>query len=218
MSGRYDYGEEPDDIYRRHDNCGCKVTYENGRERQDVWTKKSWEVPEIEEPDTKPTVFSSEEAKALEAKQLAKFAPLTGEKSGGIIKLSINLFDKTDPLYLDALSIEEIDGFEDVCIHGSSKSVQKIIDGKLTNMDAKDFADFLRKSTNYKGKDIRLASCSTAKGDNSIAQQLSRELGVKVMAPDSDVYYAPNEGVLFVGCPYANTGKWRIFDNGVEIE
>ena len=36
VAGRYEYGEEPDDIYRRHDNCDCTVTFENGRQRQDV--------------------------------------------------------------------------------------------------------------------------------------------------------------------------------------
>ena len=45
MAGRYVYGEEPDDIYRRHDNCGCSVTFENGRKRQDVWSKREWEAP-----------------------------------------------------------------------------------------------------------------------------------------------------------------------------
>lgn len=44
-AGRYEYGEEPEDIYRRHDNCGCSVTFENGRQRQDVWSKRTWEVP-----------------------------------------------------------------------------------------------------------------------------------------------------------------------------
>lgn len=45
MAGRYAYGEEPDDIYRRHDNCDCTVTFENGRKRQDVWSKRTWEAP-----------------------------------------------------------------------------------------------------------------------------------------------------------------------------
>lgn len=40
MAGRYVYGEEPHDVYRRHDNCGCTVVYENGRQRQNVWTKR----------------------------------------------------------------------------------------------------------------------------------------------------------------------------------
>ncbi len=36
-----------------------------------------------------------------------------------IIKLRINLFDIQDPLYLDAVSVDELDDFLDVCIHGS---------------------------------------------------------------------------------------------------
>ena len=36
LAGRYDYATAPDDIFRRHDNCTCTVTYECGRQRQDV--------------------------------------------------------------------------------------------------------------------------------------------------------------------------------------
>ena len=132
------------------------------------------------------------------------------------IKLRINLFDKQDQLYLDAFSVDEIPGFSDICMHGSPTSVQNMINGKIENMNAKEFAEFLRTSTNYNGEDIRLASCATGKGDNSFAQQLSKELGVRVMAPDDDLYYLPNEGTMFVGSPYTNTGTWRIFNNGVE--
>lgn len=62
----------------------------------------------------------------------------------------------------------------------------------------------------------RLASCSTGKGNNSFAQQPSKELGVRVKAPDDDVYFAPNEGIMFVGSHNMNIGHWRIFNNGVE--
>ena len=83
-------------------------------------------------------------------------------------------------------------------------------------MSASEFASYLKESTNYNGGDIRLASCETDKSDNSFAQQLSKELGVRVMEPYSDVYYASNEGVLFVGSPHANVGEWRVFNNGEE--
>ena len=134
------------------------------------------------------------------------------------IKLKVNFFDKSDPIYFDALSIEEESGFEDICIHGSPDSVQRVVDGKPVNMNAKEFAQFLKNETSYKGGNIRLASCSAGKGDNSFAQQLSKELGVTVKAPDNDVYYIPDDGVLFVGSPYSNTGNWRIFRNGEEIK
>lgn len=134
-----------------------------------------------------------------------------------IIKLQINLFDTSDPLYVEAYSMEEEDGFENVCMHGSPNSVQRIINGVPTNYSAVEFAEYLRKTKEYNGTDLKLLSCSTGKGDNSFAQQLSKELGIKVKAPDDDVYYAVEEGIAFVGASNANTGKWRLFENGVEI-
>lgn len=72
VAGRYRYGEEPDDIYRRHDNCDCTVTFENGRKRQDVWSKREWEVPKPGAGAGDPVVFTKEQAEALQKeKQLS---------------------------------------------------------------------------------------------------------------------------------------------------
>ena len=141
---------------------------------------------------------------------------LTKGRKSGTIRLGINLFDKSEPLYIDAFSIEEIPGFEDVYLHGSSKSVQIKRDGKAINLDAAAFAALL-KERGYSGGDIRLVSCSTGAGDNSFAQQLSKILGVKVKAPTMDAYYAPDEGTVFIGAQNENIGKWRTFEKGVEI-
>lgn len=41
MTGSYEYGEEPDDIYRRHRYCRCSVTFSRERGRyQDVHSKR----------------------------------------------------------------------------------------------------------------------------------------------------------------------------------
>lgn len=47
LAGRYRYPEQvPRDVFRRHDNCGCLVSYVTpGGMRQNVWTKK-WQEPE----------------------------------------------------------------------------------------------------------------------------------------------------------------------------
>ena len=46
LAGKYRYPEEvPKDVYRRHDNCTCTVTYISGRKAQDVWSKTSRELP-----------------------------------------------------------------------------------------------------------------------------------------------------------------------------
>lgn len=49
LAGKYHYPEDvPKDVYRRHDNCGCTVTYLNGRKAQDAWSKTKWNVSDDE--------------------------------------------------------------------------------------------------------------------------------------------------------------------------
>lgn len=41
QAGTYLYGDEPSDVYRRHQNCRCKTDYDPGDgRRQNVWSKK----------------------------------------------------------------------------------------------------------------------------------------------------------------------------------
>ena len=84
LAGRYKYPEDiPDEIFQRHDNCGCTVTYENGRKRQDVWSKRTWEAPDKEAESQKPTVFNREQAQKLQADNAPK--RLTYGAESGII-------------------------------------------------------------------------------------------------------------------------------------
>ena len=84
MAGRFEYGEEPDDIYRRHDNCDCTVTFENGRKRQDVWSKREWEAPEADAGAGEPVVFTKEQAERLQAEKDLTILPRNGTmKSSG---------------------------------------------------------------------------------------------------------------------------------------
>lgn len=83
MAGRYAYGEEPDDIYRRHDNCDCTVTFENGRKRQDVWSKREWEAPEADAGAPNPVVLNKEQSDALQKEKQP--AVLTSSSETGTI-------------------------------------------------------------------------------------------------------------------------------------
>lgn len=67
LAGRYEYGEEPEEVYHRHDNCGCTVTFENGRQRQDVWSKRTWEAPAAGAGAKEPARLTPEQAAAKEA-------------------------------------------------------------------------------------------------------------------------------------------------------
>ena len=88
MAGSYVYGEEPKDVYRRHDNCGCSVTYKNGKQRQNVWSKKTWEADKDERisktAGKEPTVFGKAEAHAKQSEILAQ-RQLTYDRKSGII-------------------------------------------------------------------------------------------------------------------------------------
>ena len=45
LEGEYDYETAPADIYRRHENCRCLVTYKSEKISQNVWSKRKWETP-----------------------------------------------------------------------------------------------------------------------------------------------------------------------------
>lgn len=90
MAGRFEYGDEPDDIYRRHDNCGCTVTFENGRKRQDVWSKRTWEAPEPGAGAGERVVLTEEQARELEAKHLPMV--LTNGGESGSISVEVDEF------------------------------------------------------------------------------------------------------------------------------
>lgn len=63
IAGCCEYHSEPKDVYRRHDNCGCSVTYENGRKRQDVWSKREWEASEPGAGAGERVVLTEEQAR-----------------------------------------------------------------------------------------------------------------------------------------------------------
>lgn len=48
LEGTYEYGKQPDDIYRRHEFCRCVVTYQAEKTSQNVWSKREWQTSEQE--------------------------------------------------------------------------------------------------------------------------------------------------------------------------
>lgn len=92
LAGKYRYPEEvPKDVYRRHDNCTCTVTYTNGRKAQDVWSKTSRELPAEERERMreigfkKPTI-SAEERERMKIMGFKKPQRLDISAESGIIE------------------------------------------------------------------------------------------------------------------------------------
>lgn len=92
MAGHYEFGEEPPDMWCRHDNCRCEIVYANGYKVQSLrGTKKSWDIKtdhsyeeyRAKQPGKKtaesaekyePKTLTREQAAQAEAKGLAKYA------------------------------------------------------------------------------------------------------------------------------------------------
>ena len=79
LAGRYRYPDEvPKDVYRRHDNCTCDVSYVSEKGRQNVhskkWANEQAKAQRIEYAANvqKPMKLTRAEAKELERKQLTK--------------------------------------------------------------------------------------------------------------------------------------------------
>lgn len=78
VSGKFVYGSEPKDVYRRHDNCTCTVVYESNRGRQNVWSKQYWSAEQEKEylrlrDEMAPKRLNAKQARALREKARADF-------------------------------------------------------------------------------------------------------------------------------------------------
>jgi len=100
IAGRYDYGKAPEDIFKRHDNCTCTVTFESGRFRQDVWSKKSWEEAPKGVKIKKPIVLSQEQGQAVQNSIMSQYMGIDKSGGSGIIitggKISDSNFTKSE--------------------------------------------------------------------------------------------------------------------------
>ena len=170
-------------------------------------------------------------------KAAAATTELTTNENDGIIHFKgvsdkkyynkgFNFFPKSDELYSDAMFIEPEKNRIDIYAHGAynakreglSQKIEIFKEGQKVQMTPEDFASELVKS-GYAGGDLRLGCCSLGRGENSFAERLSKILpDADIKAPSDDVYYAPDEGTMFVGAPNFNAGNWRRFKNGEEIK
>lgn len=236
LAGRYAYSDVPPDIYRRHDNCTCTVTFENGKTRQDVWSKKTWQVKETPKESYKPKKFSNEQAKAVQQENLQYKGiknNLTSFQNNGNIKERPYEIKKSREKRLEIISrgiaekypvfsydteknkfpsysrnIPKEKGFYDVATHGADT----FVDFFGENIDAYTLANIIRNRKDYlKGTNIRLLSCSTGNTENTgncFAQLLANELGVCVKAPTKTIYVFIN-GKFTVG--KRNDGEMKLF-------
>lgn len=155
VAGKFAYGSEPKDVYRRHDNCSCSVVYESGRGRQNVWSKQYWSQEQeqkylelrdelkakkrTEAPNVKkPVRLSEKDVQAI----MAKVKGLTFGANGGKIETR-NLPNGLRTAASHILTESEIESLKnDIAVIGADVSVFKFNKGHRTGYD--DVLDEIR--------------------------------------------------------------------------
>lgn len=228
VSGKFAYGSEPKDVYRRHDNCTCTVTYESGRGRQNVWSKQTWSKEQEREylrlrDEMAPKRLNAKQAQALREQVggLTNFVS-GGKISGGYYPEDIDRAirqegtnfvtkDVNDPESLFGELVELVPKYKnyyDIKAHGSPNEV-KIF---RSVVDAQELARIIMFRSDYHGEPIRLLCCETGKMKNGtcVAQELADLLGVTVLAPTED-FNVSTLGNAEVSSPTGKKGKMRPF-------
>lgn len=127
-------------------------------------------------------------------------------------------------MYINADKIKPVEGYGDIVCHGSPNELLIYgLDDEEWSYSAKEAAEMIRGSNEFKGQNIRLIACQAgAGGSGSIAQQIADKLGVNIMASDEMIYVNSN-GEIFLsdneilatmwrdGEAVKGTGKWIIF-------
>ncbi len=81
VAGKYEFGDQPDGIFRRHDNCDCTIIYDGqvlrGKQNADGSRSKTWEeLPNANAADYVPPTLSEAEGRAIEQRNLAQIRGL----------------------------------------------------------------------------------------------------------------------------------------------
>lgn len=92
VSGKYKFGSQPDDIFRRHDNCDCTIIYDNqvlrGKKKSDGSRSKTWEEIPNAPVEYSPTVLSEQDGRELQQRNLSRFRGLTNSSDNDKIRIS----------------------------------------------------------------------------------------------------------------------------------
>ena len=189
LAGIYEYGNHPDDVFRRHDNCKCMVTYKDEDGYTDVWSKKEF--------------VSQKEARKDRTEQLrvenSKNAKMRKYKGTSLdndyVSLSTNnLFSRLDPgdLHNRAKHVKKEIKCDDVFIHGDKYGFSYVdADGKESEISAFDLARILSEHGRLENDTIRLFACEAGKDEAYAAQEFANATGKIVQAPTEKIWLSP---------------------------
>ncbi|WP_295077324.1 DUF6883 domain-containing protein [Ruminococcus sp.] len=92
VAGKYEIKDQPQGIFRRHDNCDCTIIYDGqvlrGKQNADGSRSKTWEeLPNANAADYTAPTLSEAEGRAIEQRNLSQIRGLTNGANDGKIKI-----------------------------------------------------------------------------------------------------------------------------------
>ena len=108
----------------------------------------------------------------------------------------------------------DTNGFYDVIAHGSPNSIQIQSNGQTIEIDHRSAARLFKNNPEFKGKSIRLLSCSTGSDTAGFAQNLANKLNVVVEAPTNLVWAWPNGKYIVAGRSKTNPNRPDLSNKG----
>ena len=196
VAGRYKFGEQPKDVFRRHDNCNCVIIYDNqvlrGRETSSG-RSKTWEEvdpAQVEKLGFTPTINSHEQAKKLQEKALEQ---LTTPGQGDIINHKMASSKQNPPDFTKYPVREDMDAVKRVA---STMSSTLGIEPDKVKLDGIKNADVLEPFVK------RLQKIQSETG-----MQFPPICAVEVIDGDATCIagYKPHENTLYISSRYFNS-------------
>lgn len=210
VEGTYKYEDVKDtgnDVFRRHTDCKCTVTYVLGKgNAKSVWSKQAID----KEQNRKVIDFiatSMDKEKRL-------------EKSTEFSLSKAIMHNSQEANYKLAKNVKPLDGYDDVFIHGDGLSyVIYDLNGKPNNYTAYEIAKFINEYSEFKNPKIRLCSCSAGREPAITAQVMADVTGKEVLAPNRTLWLLEAEGetkMIIAGeinekIDYNDVGEWITF-------
>lgn len=202
VAGSYEYAAvkgKGEDVWRRHANCNCVIEYEPVKGKRQTVSSGSYR-------QNKDSLSPEERERRAEV--------IFENRYHGLEPLSRMYINSNEQLYKNMKKVKPEPGFEDFVVHGKENSVIYTTNSGIdTEYTAKEFADILRADPEYHGGDIRLLSCHTGQSEGGFADQLARELGVKVKAPTEILWTRDQDGEMFITNSRALAEMWYDGEN-----
>jgi len=95
VAGKYEFGDQPDGIFRRHDNCDCTIIYDGqvlrGKQNANGSRSKTWEeLPNANAADYTAPTISEAEGRGIEQRNLAQIRGLTNGEKRDIMNIRLD--------------------------------------------------------------------------------------------------------------------------------